>query len=327
MEEKDEKKEGLTNGQVYRKTFVFSGIGFLIDVLSLVVLIACTCAGYLVSTNKAIGLGVGLLVGLILLGIILHYVKYLYKAGQIAMMTKAVTEGSLPENVLASGKKEVKERFATVSAFFAVESGIKAIFMEISNGLNALGNMAGGETGGEIGSTISAVINTVVEYLCKCCLGWVFYKKGQNAFKSTCEGAVLFFKNWKALIRNLGRIFGMAILSFILIGGGMVVGFFFLYGCFPDLLQALSTAFVNASADLQAMSDPELVQAFMALITGIVFWCIIHSEFVKPFILVGVLRNYMKAGIENAPKESNFEELDKMSPKFKKMHEKAEVKE
>lgn len=302
---------------------VFSRVGFLIDLFSLFILLLCIYLGYLVSTNKAIGFGIGFIVGLIILGIILHYVKYIYKAGQIAMMTKGVKEGCLPENVLTSGKKEVKERFVTVSAFFAIESGIKAIFMEISNGLNAVGNMVGGETGGEIGSTISAFINTIVEYLCKCCLGWVFFKKDQTTFKSVCQGAVLFFKNWKALIKNLGRIFGMAILSFIVLGSLLTIGFFFLYGCFPEFLQILSTALVNVSPDFNGFEDPEFVQAIISLLSGIIFWSILHSEFIKPFILVGVLRNYMKAGIESTPQEANFEELDNISPKFKKMHEKA----
>jgi len=38
-------------------------------------------------------------------------------------------------------------------------------------------------------------------------------------------------------------------------------------------------------------------------------WLIIHDLFIHPFILVGVLRNYMKAGLADSPTEASFSEL------------------
>ena len=75
-----------------------------------------------------LGVGVGLVVGLVVLIILLRWVSYKYKAGQIAMMTKAVTDDELPQDVIGEGKKVVKERFLTVAAYFAVTKVIKGIF-------------------------------------------------------------------------------------------------------------------------------------------------------------------------------------------------------
>jgi hypothetical protein len=49
----------------------------------------------------------------------------------------------------------------------------------------------------------------------------------------------------------------------------------------------------------------------------------IHSVLIRPFILVGVLRNFMAAGIADIPTEEQFAELEKLSPRFTKMRNKA----
>ena len=68
------------------------------------------------------------------------------------MMTKGITEGSLPENVIGEGKAIDKERFLTVAAFFAVTNVIKGIFNQLGRGLTNLGGKLGGDTGRSIGS-------------------------------------------------------------------------------------------------------------------------------------------------------------------------------
>ena len=60
------------------------------------------------------------------------------------MMTRGVTEGALPDDVISEGKKVVKERFATVAAFYAITSVIKGIFNEISRALIKLDESVGG---------------------------------------------------------------------------------------------------------------------------------------------------------------------------------------
>ena len=59
---------------------------------------------------------------------------------------------------------------------------------------------------------------------------------------------------------------------------------------------------------------------YISLIFGLILWSSFHSVLVRPFILVGVLRNYMAAGQKEIPTEADFEELDRKSPKFAKLH-------
>ena len=318
----------MTNKQIYNKTLTFSLHRLLYDVLAFVLMGALGAAGFLlmdrVNDKGLIGLGIGLFLGLIAVIVILRYVSYTFKAGQIAMMTKAVTEGELPEDVLKEGKAAVKERFGAVAAFFAITGAISAIFGQLSRGLTGIGSAVGGDTGKNIASAISTGIQVVVAYLCDCCLGWVFYRKDQKTAKATCEGAVLFFKHGKTLLKNLGRVFGMGLLSFVVIGGAFFGGFFAIFSQMPGFFERFTAEIAEAAVRMEttlpeAFSDPKMIMIVCAAIIAVILWSILHSVFVRPFILVGVLRNYMESGMNDIPSEESFAMLDSKSARFKKL--------
>lgn len=323
--------EGLQmdNMAVYKKTLGFSLRRLGWDILSWLILGAFCVAGFMIAdkaTDKGlVGLIIGLVIGIVVLVILLRWVSYKYKAGQIAMMTRGVTEGTLPDDVIGEGKKIVKERFATVAVFFAVTSVIKGIFNEIGRGITKLGESIGGDTGSTIGSAVSSVISVVVSYLCDCCLGWVFYRKEVKSAKATCEGAVLFFKHWKTLAKNMARVFVFALVSLLLIGGVFFGIAFLIFSRFPAFFESLSKEIIEAGArnDTQVadfLKDPNILVIIAAALVGVIIWAILHSVFIRPFVLVGVLRNYIESGISDIPEEDSFAALDGRSRKFKKLH-------
>ncbi|MBQ1632643.1 MAG: hypothetical protein II049_07470 [Clostridia bacterium] len=317
----------MDNKQIYKKTIGFSLRRVLWDILSLVLILALGTLGFLIGDkaiqNGLIGLLIGAIVGVILAVLISRFVSYLLKAGQIAMMTRGITEGELPDNVIAEGKKVVKERFATVAAYFAITGVIKGIFNQLGRGIAKIGESVGGDTGNAVGSAISSIIQTVVAYLCDCCLGWVFYRKEVKAAKATCEGAVLFFKHGKTFFKNMGRVFGMGILSLLLIGGaftGIIYAILSAIGELP-LYAQVASAFAGKEGTLaQILSNPKTIPIALAVIGGILVWSIIHSTFIRPFVLTGVLRNYLESGVNDIPSEASFSMLDSKSAKFRKLH-------
>lgn len=320
----------MDNKEIYRKTIGFSLRRLLWDVLAFLFLAAVTGAGFLLAeklTDKGlIGLAVGLLLGIIAITVFLRYISYTYKAGQIAMMTRAVSEGTLPDDVIGEGKKAVKERFATVAVFFAATKVIKGVFSQLGQGIVKIGENLGGDSGSTIGSAISITIQVIVSYLCDCCLGWVFYRREVKSAKATCEGAVLFFRHGKTLARNLGRVFGMGLASLAAIGGAFTGIFYLIASRFPDTFAQLSKeiaeAAVRAETTLPAgVTEPNTLMWICAGIVGVILWNIVHSAFIRPFVLVGVLRNYIQSGMQDVPSENSFAMLDSKSAKFRKLHE------
>ena len=318
----------MSNGEIYRKTLVFSVKRFIIDLISLL-LYAGICVGMFLlidkTTNKGlIGLGIGIVFVIIIAIFISRFVKYNLYAGQIAMITRGVTENSLPDDVYAEGKRVVKERFVTVAVYFAATNIIKGIFRQIGNLITKLGNSIGGDTGGTIGSVISTIIQIVISYLCDCCLGWVFYRKDQSSGKATCEGAVIFFKHGKTLLRNMGRIFGMGLVSLAVIGGVFFGIAYLILSRFEGMFEALSSEIVEIADGGEVPAfflDSNNLALVAAAVVGLIIWDFIHSTFIRPFVLTGVLRNYIASGINDIPTEDQFAMLDSKSPKFAKLHQ------
>lgn len=322
----------MNNKEIYKKTIGFSLWRVLWDFLGFAAFIGFTIAGFVVadkiSGNYALaGLGIGAILGAIASWLILHFVAYTYKAGQIAMMTEGIVKGKLPEDTIKEGKKIVKERFSTVAAYYFITGAIKGIFQQIGNGITAVGQAVGGDNGGAIGGTISGIINTIVAYLCDCCLGWVFYKKDQKATQATLEGAAIFFKHGKTLVRNLGRIFGISLISFLVIGGIFFGIGYLILNAFPDVMNELSQAIVNVAENSSELPvwiyDTTSLTLVCSGIIGVIMWSILHSTFVRPFILIGVLRNFINSGKEEKISESDLKELDSKSKKFAKLHAEA----
>lgn len=323
----------MTNFQIYKKTLGFSLRRVLIDFLTLILFAGLIIAGYFilekVNGNGMIGLLIGLFAAIIAAVIISRFVSFKLKAGQIAMMTKGVTEGELPDDVIAAGKNVVKERFITVAAYFAVTGAIKGVFNELGRLLTKAGERLGGETGKTVGSIVSSAVSTLISYLCDCCLGWVFYRKDKGAFKASCEGAVLFFKHGKALLKNVGRIFGIGLLSFVVIGGVFFLIFALILSNFMEFFQTMAVWLAenaeSAEEFPELLKDPQMLMIGSSILLAVIIWSFLHSTFIRPFVLTGVLRNYMEAGINDMPTEESFESVKNVSRKFAKLAEKADA--
>ena len=318
----------MNNKEVYEKTLTFSIRRFLWNFGSLILIIALAAVGFLVAersgNNGLAGLGIGAVIALIAVGVASHFVSYVFKAGQIAMMTRGVTEGKLPDDVYAEGKKMVKERFLTVAAYYAATSAIKGIFNQLGRAITSIGQAVGGDNGGAVGSAVSSVIQTIVGYLCDCCLGWVFYRKNESSVKATLEGAVLFFKHGKTFFKNMGRVFGISLVSFLVIGGVLFGITYLITLGFPGAFENLAEAIRKTAEDApEYLGDANNLMLIASGVMGVLMWNMIHSVFVRPFILVGVLRNYIESGKNEVISEADLNELDKKSVKFKKLHEKA----
>lgn len=315
----------MTNQEVFKKTVSFSVRRLLLGALTVVLFIVLCAGGYLImekiNSMGLLGLGIGFAVAVIISIIIAHFFTYALHAAQVAMITKGVTEGALPENVYEEGIQTVKQRFTTVAAYYAATNLISGIFRQIGNLITKIGGKIGGDAGETIGNVISAAVQILIGFLSDCCLGWVFYRRDQSAMRSTCEGAVIFFKNGKTLLKNIGRIFGMGIVSFVAVAG-VFTGICYpiclqFKGAFAALAEEITRAAANSADKFpEFFKDPNHLALCAAFLIGCFIWGIVNSAFVRPLILTGVLRNFMEAGISSEPKESDYTALCGKSKKF-----------
>ena len=319
----------MSNFYIYRKTLSFSLLKFALDILCLLLVVGLATAGFFLlggmngDSKALIGAIIGLIIGVLGVVAISYLVINRVKAAQIAMMVKGVTEDSLPDHTFKAGFGEIKGRFAKITIFFVLTNAIKSVFRQIGRTINRIGTAFGGQAGNTVTSIIDSAIQTLIGYLCDCCLGWVFYRKELNGFKAGMEGAAIFFKHGKTLFRNIGRIFGMGILSFLLIAGGLTGLFYLIFSNAPSVINPIVEA-INSTAESGSTTTATIVAFGLAFILAVVIWSMLHSVLVRPFILVGVMRNFMKSGIEHLPSEADMAELSQKYPKFSKLQSRAE---
>lgn len=320
----------MTNFQIYQKTLPFSLLRLLYAFLGLVAAIALPVVGFLASQSNEnaclIVTGVCAVVGLVLFVLLARYLGYMLTAGQVAMMTEGITQNEVPQPVLDEGRKAVKAKFLTANVYFALYGTIKAITQQITRGITgaatALGSLGGEEgagVGGAIGGTVSSFVAVMLEYVNYCCLAWVFRHPEQNAFKSTCDGAVIYFQTWKTLLKNALKVCLITLVSLVVIAGVLTVVFNAIFASSPTMVSV--AALLGEAFELDAAASVLL----LALIVGVIGWSILHAAFIKPYILVSVLRKYMEAAETTTPGVDVTAKLCALSKRFQKAMEKGQA--
>ena len=319
----------MTNFQIYKKVLPFSLLRALFGLVTFAIFLGITALGGFIGNRMlnddsglVIGLLIGAIVGAILVGLLTHFLAYSLKAGEIAMITRAVSGETLPEKgVVKEGVAVVKKRFVTVFLFYLVVNAIKGIFHQLSRAITGAARLlGGGQNGGVIGgiaSIVDSAVQILISYLGDCCLGWVFYREEIGASKAACEGACIFFKHGKTLAKNAGRIFGMGFLSFLILAGGFTGIFYLAFNAIPGFADFIMNEF--------QITETWIAILVSAAFVSIVLWSIFHSVFVHPFILVGVLRNFIASGIKDKPKESDFAEVSGKSRRFEKLQSETRI--
>ena len=325
--------EFMTSMEIYKKTFKFIWMRALMGLIETVLVLGLPIAAFLITqdmdtTVTLISSGSALVIAIVAVSLLSHYIGYLYRAGQIAMVARGVTRGELPDDPFEEGKNAVKKRFLAVSVFFVIEKIINRIVSQITNAVNKAAEKIGGNnnTARTAGAVVSIFISAMLKYMCACCMGWVFEHPDQNAWRSACDGAIVYFKNWKDLLKNAAKVVFMSLISLIVVGG-VLFGLSYLIIGGMSFIGPLSEALVNFAVEMEL--DVSLTAAQWALIfegfVALVVWGILHGSFIDPYIMISVMGRYMKAGLANPPTRDYDSKLAGMSKGFKKAMENAQA--
>ena len=232
-----------------------------------------------------------------------RYIGYMIKAGHVAMVTTAVTTGSVPDNQLEAAKEMVKERFITANVYFAVDSLVSGAVSQLQKTFeridNILGNIPGVST---LVNFAQLFIRIALGYIDECCLGYTFLHKEQSAFKSAADGVVIYFQNWKKLLKDA------AVTTLIV----MVISFL-----------AWVVPFVIFAGILGAFGVHWIFAFFIALMCAMV----IRSAFVDSYMMVKMMVSYMEVAPSTEITFDLYEKLCKLSGKFKNLFNKGQEEE
>lgn len=229
-----------------------------------------------------------------------HYIGYLVKAGHVAIIAQAVTTGQIPDNQFQVAKQMVTSRFATSNVYFVIDKLVNGAVNQLNSGLQKVDNLLGNVPGlSTIISILQLFIKIALGYVDECCLGYTFYKTEDTAYKSAADGVVIYFQNWKTLLKNAAKT------------TAIVIVFTFLAWLLPFIL-------IGALANALSFS------LWIAVIAALMIALAAKNAFIDSFMLVEMMTSYMKVAPSTQITYDLYGKLCKLSKKFKDLFGKAQ---
>lgn len=298
----------MKTNQIFKQTSVFIFKKILVGLISM--LIVVLPAGILFGIGCAFStsisiilLVVGFLIGSKLQNLFYKYFGYMVKAGHVAVIAETIEKGQVPENQYEYGKQLVKDNFVEANVYFdldlLVSKAVKQIQKKISGLSEAVGKII------PFADTfINQFIQASLDYVDECCLGYTFYKKDKNKFRSSSEGIVLYFQNWKGFLKTALKS------SFVAIGSTALVGLivFAIFGLIFRLI------------------IPDGTVAFViALIIAAVVAGTIKSAVVDTYVMINQMNSYLPYAMNEEPKIDLYSKFSKVSKSFRELFEKGQA--
>ncbi len=191
-----------------------------------------------------------------------RYILYLIKGAHIAVLTKYLTEGEVPEgkSQIAYGREIVEHNFRDVSILFALDKMIDRIIRRFTRRFVRLVDMlplGGGAS--KLARWISAIVNQSLSYIDEAILSYAIAKDGRNVWENARHGIILYAQVYKPVLMTaikvwfLGRAFYLALL--ILFGiPGIILMLMFDTGWFQVI--TIVGVFLLTSLVVRAVFDP-----------------------------------------------------------------------
>ena len=301
----------LKNGEIFKKTmpFVWRRLGMYL-LLNIGIILYYALVIFLITLFAAKEAIIGIIIALILcpIGLAIYsfgcrYISYMIKAAHVAAIGELSVTGTIPQGmtVVQFGKSKVKERFVAANVFFGLDKLVTGAVKQIQNMITRVGNIFGNI---EIVQKIVAILNLFVEivlgYVDEAVLARVFYKKEESAWKASADGVVLYFQNWKEILKNAALIV-IGLILFYAIGMGICYFIFMGLSLFSDLWTILA-----------------IIIAFFLI-------DVFKQSFLDSWITVSVVNKYMSLTVNQQPGFDLYEKGKKWSKKFTELCGKAEA--
>lgn len=231
-----------------------------------------------------------------------HYVGYLVRAGHIAVVAETFKTGRVPSNCVAVGKDMVKKRFATSNAYFALDKLVGGAIKQLQRTLgritdSLLGSLPGADS---VKSATNFFLDISLGYIDECCLAYTFYKDEQNAYKSACDGVVIYAQNWKALLKNSA----MTALTVIV-----------------TMLVVTLVAFVTFGGLFKILGW----NGFVAFVLAVMLAATIKYAFVDSWMTIKMMHGYMEVAPSTQITFDLYSKLSNLSGKFKQLFKQSAV--
>lgn len=292
--------------EIFQKTMIFVwmrlGINFAISIgailWAVLWVVIAGAIGHPVAGVLAI---IAIVASVKLVGLAQQYVGYMVKSAQIAVVAETFQTGSVPDQMVAFGKEKVKQKFATANVYILLDKLVSGSVRQIHKVVNiSVGWIENIIPQASIVTNLLKKFTTLtLTYVDECCLCYTFMKGEQSAFQSAADGVVIYFQNWKGLLKSSAKGTGIAFLVELVVG---IVVF----------LIALAVVKLFGSG-------------FAWMIALVVAVCVVYSlrdAFLGSYMMIYTMENFYREVQTGKISVDLYGKLCGMSKKFKELFEK-----
>ena len=233
--------------------------------------------------------------------IIMQYIGYMIKSAQIAVIAEIFQTGRIPNNMVEFGKERVKSKFAQANVYILLDKLVSGSVRQINKVVNS--------TVGWIEKLVpqASFITNIVQkfttltltYVDECCLCYTFMKDEQSAFKSAADGVVIYFQNWKSLLKSSAKGTGITIVAELAVGIIVYLIIMAIVGLFDASLGWL-----------------------IALVAAICIIFSLRDAFISSFMMIYTMENFNKEAQTGKISVDLYGKLCGISKKFKELFDK-----
>lgn len=312
--------------QLVRRTFPFILTRILVyaafGIVALLFLGIVIGIGFLLLKMFGESSGAFIIVMIIALGVVYgglrfveRYVLYMVKTGHVAVITELLRKGNIPEGkgMVAYGKDQVTKNFGASNVAFLLDTMVHAAVRQIQRWIMRIGNLFSFIPGSKnIIGIINAIMSVALNYIDEAIMSYIFLKKseegaeGQTVWKSASDGVVLYAQSWKGVLKS-------ATISVVFIYIFNII--MFLIFVFPLMLVGKLIA-----GDTEGLG---LFLGFIAVVGAYILTTVLKRALIDPIVTIIMIRSYQMSirGLE--PKADLEQKLLGISPRFKRLFNKA----
>jgi hypothetical protein len=236
-----------------------------------------------------------------------RYISYMIKSAHVAVITELSEHGAIStdDGIVSYGVGKVKQRFVSTNVFFVLDKLIAGAVKQIQHGVSSVAGWLSAIPGvKQIASILNLFIGIVLNYVDEAVMSHIFRSNNDNAWKGAADGIVLYFQNWKSILKNAAFIVIFLLAWYI---GGSIIIFFGLSGLFKLIIPV------------------EEIALYVAVLLALAIVLIIKAAVIDPLILISIINNYTKVTTGQTPAIDIYEKARQFSKKFRKIEEKSGV--
>ena len=191
-----------------------------------------------------------------------RYILYLIKGAHIAVLTKYLTDGEVPEgkSQIAYGREIVQENFRDVSILFALDKMIDRVIRRFTRRFVRIVDMlplGGGAS--KVARWASTIVNQSLSYVDEAILSYAIARNEKNVWTSARQGIILYAQVYKPVLMTaikvwfLGRAFFLGLLIILGIPGVILM---MMFDAVWFQLITIVGVFLLTSLMIRAIFDP-----------------------------------------------------------------------